>query len=181
MKRLLHPVVFALAVLLVAEEWLWDALKAGFRRLADHALMRAFERRLRRLGPWPSLAVLLLPALLLFPVKLVAVCALAKGQAMLGFGVLACAKVVGTAVAAYLFDIVRDSARQLAWFDRLYVAVISLLARSKSWLRAQPAYRAAARAVHHGRRLAWACWPRAGRTGRMRRKLRAAKTLVARR
>ena len=181
MKRLLHPVVFALAVLLVFEEWLWDALKAGFRSLASHPLMQGLERRLRRLGPWSSLGVLLLPALLLFPIKLVAVCALAQGHTMLGIGVLACAKVVGTGVAAYLFDIVRDSARQLAWFDRLYVAIMSLLVRSKAWLRAQPAYRAAARAVHRGRRLAGACMPTAGRTGRMRRKLRAAKALVARR
>jgi hypothetical protein len=181
MKRLFHPVVFALAVLLVFEEWLWDSLKACFRRLADHALMRALDARLRRLGPWSSLLVLLIPALVLFPFKLAALWALAHGEPMLGIAILVCAKLVGTGVAAYLFDVVRDSARQLAWFDRLYVTIITLLARAKAWLRAQPAYSAAARAIRHGRTLLASCWPASRRAGRIRRKFRAAKALLARR
>jgi len=181
MKRLLHPIVFALAVLLVFEEWLWDALKAGFRKLADHALMRALDRRLRRLGPWSSLLVLLVPALVLFPVKLAALWALAHGEPMLAIGVLLGAKLVGTGIAAYLFDVVRDNARELPWFDRLYVAIISLLARSKAWLRAQPAYRAAVRSIRHAQTLLTMGWPPSCRAGRLRRKFRAAKALLARR
>lgn len=181
MKRILHPVVFVLAVLLVFEEWLWDRLKAGFRHLAALPPMQALDRRLRRLGPWASLGVLLFPALVLLPFKLAALWALGNGHPMLGVGVLVCAKLTGTGVAAYLFDVVRDSARTLPWFDRLYLAVISLLARAKAWLKAQPAYRSAARALHRVKRLARAWWPRFGRAGRMSRKLRAAKTLVARR
>jgi len=181
MKRVLHPIIFVLAVLLVFEEWLWEALKAQLRKLGALTVFRVIERRLRMLGPWASLAVLLFPALVLFPFKLAALWALSNGQSMLGIGVLICAKVVGTGVAAYLFDIVRDNARQLTWFDRLYVAVLSLLARSKAWLRTQPAYQTAARFIARckllGRR--WLRTP--GGASRMKRKLRAAKVLFGRR
>jgi hypothetical protein len=180
MKRLLHPVVFVLAIVLVFEEWLWDALKAQFRKLAALPLLRALDRKLRTLGPWASLLVLLFPALVLFPFKLAALWALSHGHSVLGIGVLIAAKLTGTGVAAYLFDVVRDSARKLPWFDRLYVAVISLLTRAKAWLRAQPAYQAATRFVARGKALARSWWQAPGRSGRMRRKLRAAKALFGR-
>jgi hypothetical protein len=178
MKRLLHPIVFALAALLVFEEWLWDALKAGIRRLAALGPLRALDRGLRRLGPWPSLLVLLFPALLLFPFKIAALWALSEGRPMLGLAVLIGAKLIGTALAAWLFDAVRDSARRLAWFDRLYLAVIGLLTRTRDWLHIQPAYLSAKAAVARAR--AWAA-RRLGRTGRLRRKLRAARALFGRR
>lgn len=181
MKRLLHPIIFVLAGLLVFEEWLWDALKAQFRKLGSLALFRAIERGLRQLGPWSSLLVLLFPALILFPFKLAALWALTNGHSILGLGVLICAKLTGTGVAAYLFDIVRDNARQLAWFDRVYVAVTALLARAKAWLKAQPAYLAAVHAIRRARLLAARLLRNSGRGDRMRRKLRAAKALFGRR
>ena len=181
MNRLLHPIVFVLAALLVFEEWLWDALQAGLRRLGALALFRAVDRGLRRLGPWSSLVVLLFPALVLFPFKIAALWALANGHSVLGIGVLVAAKLTGTALAAYLFDIVRDRARELPWFDRLYVAILSQLARAKTWLRAQPAYIAARQAITRARGAArrWAC--AMGGDGRMRRKVRAAKARFGKR
>ncbi|MEP7297408.1 MAG: hypothetical protein ABI702_14565 [Burkholderiales bacterium] len=181
MKRLLHPIVFVLAVILVFEEWLWDKLKAGFRRLATIWPIRALDRALRTLPPWPSLLVLLLPALVLFPFKIAALWAVSNGQSMLGVAVLIGAKLVGTGLAAWLFDAVRDSARRLPWFDRLYVGVMSVLSRTRAWLHAQPAYLAAKAAVARAR--AWAARVLRGsaRSGRLRRKLRAAKALFGRR
>jgi hypothetical protein len=180
MKRLLHPIVFVLAIFLVFEEWLWDALKAQFRKLAALPLLRTLDLKLRTLGPWASLLVLLFPALVLFPFKLAALWALSHGHSMLGIGVLIAAKLTGTGVAAYLFDVVRDSARKLPWFDRLYVAVISLLTRAKAWLRSQPAYQTAAQFVARGKAVVRSWWQAPGRSGRMRRKLRAAKALFGR-
>ena len=180
-KRLLHPVIFALAILLVFEEWLWDTLKIGFRRLLALGPMRALDRALRALEPWPSLLVLLLPAVVLFPFKLAALSALSNGHPMLGVAVLIAAKLIGTGLAAWLFDTVRDSARQLPWFDRLYVAVMSLLVRTKQWLRAQPAYRLAVAAIARARPWAARVFARSKRSGRLGRKLRAAKTLFNKR
>lgn len=142
MKALARAAVTLLALLLLAEEWLWDALKRGMRHLAAALQLQRVEDGLRRLRPWASLLVMLLPALLL-PFKLAALWALAHGHPLLGLAVLLAAKLSGTALAAYLFELVRDNARRIAAFDRLYTAVIGLLARARAWVDARPAVQAA--------------------------------------
>jgi hypothetical protein len=140
MRRAVNLILLAAALLLLAEEWVWERLKDLTHRLSALPAVHAFEQRLRALPPWASLAVLATPALLLFPFKLAAMWALCHGHPALGVCVLVSAKLVGTATAAYLFDLVRDGARRLAWFDRLYVRVTGLLLRCHAWVQGQPAY-----------------------------------------
>ena len=146
MKRLLHPLVFAIALFLVFEEWLWDKLKHQLRRLSMLPPVAALETWLRSLGSYASLLVLCVPAIILLPCKIAALWALSHHHHFIGLLVLIGAKLLGTAIAAYLFDLVRASARRLAWFDRLYLAVTGLFSRAKVWLFRQPSA-IAARAV----------------------------------
>ncbi len=62
------------------------------------------------------------------------------GHLFLGVGIFIAAKVTGTALAAYLFDLVRDKARELAWFNAVYLFITNLLRQAHAWLAAQPAY-----------------------------------------
>ena len=148
------------------------------RRLSALPLMAAAEKRLRKLGPWASLGVLVLPATILFPCKLAAVWALSHHRPMLGLTVLVAAKIAGTSVAAYLFDIVRDSARQLVWFDRCYSMAIHALELTRSWLAGQPTYQAARAAVAAMRSRSARLLRRLAGRSRLRRKLHAAKVLA---
>lgn len=143
MRRLTRPLWALLALLLLAEEWLWDRLQSGMRALALRLHLHRLETLLRALPPWASLLVLLAPAALLLPFKLAALWALGHGHWVLGSLVFVAAKLCGTALAAYLFDLVRASARRLAWFDRLYTAIMGLLARTRAWLQVQPGYQRA--------------------------------------
>ena len=178
MKRFLHPVIFVIAVAIVLEECLWDGLKRAMQRLSSVPLVAAAEAWLRRLGPWPSLGVLVLPVIILFPCKLAAFWALSHHRPMLGLSVLIAAKIVGTSVAAYLFAIVRDSARQLAWFDRCYSKVIDTLDRTKAWLARQPTYRVARAVAASVRASSARLMRRFAARSRLRRKLQAAKVLA---
>jgi hypothetical protein len=134
-----RPLFLVLALFLVFEEWLWDRLKAQLARLAALPIVAQAEVRLRSLGPWPSLFVLVAPAVILFPFKLLALWALANDHATLGVVIIVAAKITGTAVAAHLFELVKESARKLVWFDRLYVWVTGTLAAVKRWLNERPA------------------------------------------
>jgi hypothetical protein len=142
-KSLTHALVLAAALLLLAEEWLWDQLKAWTFKLRQYQAVRRFEARMRLLPPWAALLVLATPAALIFPFKLVAVWAMVHGHPLLGLLTLVSAKLAGTAAMAYLLDLVRDSARRLRWFDALYVRITTLLVACKAWVRCQPAYKAA--------------------------------------
>ncbi len=169
MRRWLKPFIAPLVLLLLAEEWLWHHPKRLVARVGALPGMQALESRLRQLPPWASLLVLLLPAALMLPFKVAALWALASGHRVLGLLVFVAAKLVGTGLAAYLFDLVRDSARQLPWFDRLYTAVVRLLARARAWLQAQALYQSV-RAQAQAWRQRWRHWRGAKRSAWARRK-----------
>src|SRR5438552_4589543 len=82
--RLFAPLVYLAAIFLLFEEWLWDI---GARMLAFVAAwppIKLVEDRIRRLGPYPALVLFCAPAVLLFPVKLLALFAIARGHAIYG-------------------------------------------------------------------------------------------------
>ena len=143
-KRILnyffHPLVFAVALFIVFEEWLWDTLKALFRRLGRLPPVAAIEAHLKTLNPSISLLVLLLPGIALIPFKIAALYLMSHHRPFSGFLVLIAAKLMGTAVAAYVFDLVRSNARKLSWFNTLYLRVINILTYAKIWLHHQPTY-----------------------------------------
>lgn len=141
-RWLFKPLVAALALLFVFEEWLWDKLTQAMRRLADHPWVHRLEAYLRQIPPGASLLVLLLPGLVILPFKVAGLWAIAQGYPVLGLLIFIAAKLAGTAVAAYLFDLVRDNARKLAWFDWLYVRILGGLQRARAWLYAQAVYQA---------------------------------------
>ena len=144
---MLKPLIGVLALALVLEEWLWDKLKAQLHRISHWPWVHRMEVWLAALPPWASLLVLVIPGACLLPFKLAGVWALAHGHPIVGLGIFVAAKMVGTALAAYLFDVVRDKARELVWFDRLYCGVIRLLQRAHAWLEAQTTYKAVRAAI----------------------------------
>lgn len=143
LRKIVKPLVAVLALLLVFEEWLWERLKAFMRRVADHPWVHRLEAHLRQIPPWAALLVLLLPGALLLPFKVAGLWAIAHGYPVLGLVIFVLAKISGTALAAYLFDLVRENARKLAWFNWLYLWINGWLQRARAWLAAQPAYVAA--------------------------------------
>ena len=140
MKKILNPFIFILAFILVFEEWIWDTLKAQVHKLSGLPIVAAFERALRSLSPAPALIILLIPFLVLFPFKLAGLYAISQGHGFIGVLVFIAAKIVGTGSGAYLFDLVRDSARKIYWFDRFYCFVMKLIFISKEWLESHPVY-----------------------------------------
>jgi len=174
-RRLVNLTLLVVALLILAEEWLWDHLKGLMLNLGRLPYVRAFEEKLRLLPPWASLLVLLAPALLLFPFKILALWALCNGYKVGGLVVLLAAKVVGTAAAAYLFDLVRDRARQLRWFDRLYVRTTHLLVMCKAWVNRQVAYQVARHKVRQAIRAIRSVLK--SNDSRLARKYRAAKVV----
>jgi uncharacterized membrane protein YphA (DoxX/SURF4 family) len=66
------------------------------------------------------MAIFALPALALFPVKLLALFLIGRGHAFGGLAVLVGAKVIGTAVVARLFTLTQPALMRLPWFARWY-------------------------------------------------------------
>jgi len=177
---LLKPFIAVVALILVFEEWLWDVLKAQLHRLSHWAVVRSMERWFSALPPWASLLVMVIPAAALLPFKIAGLWALAHGHALLGLLVFVLAKIAGTALAAYLFDLVRNQARQLHWFNRLYLFIQQLLQAAHAWLAAQPVYVQVRDRVRAARMQWSARWSRERRRPVWLRRVQLAKARVRR-
>jgi hypothetical protein len=139
-RRLFAPLVYLAALFLMLEEWLWDVGARLMAKLAAFPPLRALERFIGRLGPLAALAVFALPALLLFPVKLLALMAIARGHAMLGLAVFVVAKLAGAAAVARLYMLTRPALLSLAWFARLHNWFVDLKDRWIARLKATAAW-----------------------------------------
>ena len=154
-----HTVTALLALLILFEEWGWEPLQRALAWVGRLPLLRQIEAAITRLPPRAALLVFLLPTLLLLPIKLLALAAIAHGHKLLGLGVILLAKLLGTAVVARLFALTRPALLQLAWFARIYGRWTAwkdaLLAR----VRASWAWRSG-RALKRLLRQRWARWRR---------------------
>lgn len=124
MKRLARPFWIAVALLFLFEAWLWDSLEPVVARVVGvipwGKIKPGFIRLIARLSPQATLVVFAIPFLVLLPVKFLEFWLLAHRQWIAACVVLACVKLVGLGLTAFIFEATRDKLLQMQWFERLY-------------------------------------------------------------
>jgi len=124
MKRLARPFWIILALLFLFEAWLWDRLQPIVARIVGLIpwgwIKPALIRLVEPLSPQATLAVFVIPFIVLLPVKFLEFWFLAHRQWVAAVVVLVLAKLIGLGVTAFIFDVTRDKLLQMAWFRRLY-------------------------------------------------------------
>jgi hypothetical protein len=117
--RAARPLLLVLAaIVLFVEEWGWRPLTALAAKVARWPPIARFENLLRRAPPKVALALFLVPAALLFPIKLAALWFMHEGHVAFGLFVILAAKVIGTAAVGRLFIVVEPQLMQFGWFVR---------------------------------------------------------------
>ena len=123
--RVLRGMFLAVAALIIAiEEWGWRPLTAMAARLAKWPPIGRLEARIRRAPPRVALLLFLAPAVMLFPIKLLALWLIHLGRTTLGVVVILLAKALGTAFVGRLFILTEAQLTSFSWF-----------AKSLSWWR----------------------------------------------
>jgi hypothetical protein len=134
MRRLLRPFLILLALIFLFEAWLWQRLAPIVAAIVARLPWRAIKARIaawiEQLPPAATLAVFVVPVVLLLPLKFLGLWMLAHGLWLGALAVLALAKVVSLGVTAFIFDLTRPKLLQLRWFRRLYELVMAWLARA---------------------------------------------------
>ena len=139
-RWLLAPLVYLAALVLLFEEWLWAVGARALRGLGEWPPLHALELWVKALPPYVALAVFVLPALLLFPVKLLALMAIANGHACLGVIVILLAKLGGAAIVARIYALTRPTLLTLPWFAHWHGRFMNFKDRSIARLLATPAW-----------------------------------------
>ena len=140
-RRLFAPLVYLAAVLLLLEDWLWTLGARLMEKLTAWPPLHRLEAWICRLGPYAALVLFALPAVLLFPVKLLALWAMGNGHALTGLLVIVAAKVIGAAAVARLYLLTRPVLLTILWFARLLHWFLAIKERWIASLRATAAWR----------------------------------------
>jgi hypothetical protein len=141
------PLVYLAAVVLLVEEWCWDAGMRVARALARWPALAALEVRVRLLPPYGALCAFVLPGLLLLPVKVLALLAIAHGHALSGIATIVVAKVGGAAIVARLYVLTLPTLLAVGWFARCHGWFMAAKTRCFDYLRASRAYHLTGRAL----------------------------------
>jgi hypothetical protein len=107
-----------LAIFLIIEEWLWDALSALGHFLAYHLGLAKFENWLAQTSPYQALLAISIPILLVTPLNIAAFWLLANGMILQGIALEIVAKLLGTLFIARFFSLTKPQLltfRLLAW------------------------------------------------------------------
>ncbi|WP_432380093.1 hypothetical protein [Duganella sp. P38] len=146
-RWLFAPLVYLAALLLLLEDWLWHLGARLMRRLAQWPPLHRLEAWICRLRPKAALVLFVAPATLLFPVKLLALWAMAHGYPLTGVTVIVLAKLGGAAAVARLYLLTRPVLLSIVWFAALLAWFLALKARWIEKLRATRAWQQVA-ALH---------------------------------
>ncbi len=178
-SRLLAPLVQLAALVLLAEAWTWDVGSRAGAAVAAWPPLRRLEARVRGLPAWAALCAFLLPGLLLLPVKLLALLAIAHGHALAGLAGFVAAKLGGAVVVARVYVLTLPTLLTLAWFARWHGGFLRLKDRLLAALLASGFWRRVRAAMADARRRLRRLLRHAGRQpSHLARVLRRLKTRV---
>jgi hypothetical protein len=93
-----------------------------------------FRRRLGRLRPYPALVVVLIPLLIVEPLKLVALVIAGEGHWLTGTAVLVAAYTVSILLVERLLRLLKPNLMRLRWVQRVWGLWDSVRARALSWI-----------------------------------------------
>lgn len=143
MLRILKSIAVALAaVVILFEEWLWEPLKRLMLAFSRLPVIRAVAALIARLPPFAALVLYLVPVVVLLPFKIAGLWLIGQGHSVLGISTFLAAKVVGTALLAWLFSLTRPALMQIGWFARAHAWIVGISAAAHEWLHRQQLYQA---------------------------------------
>lgn len=137
------------AAILLFEEWFWSKSTRAIARLAGTPRLAAAESWVRHRNPTQALTLFVVPLLVIYPFKVLALIAIADGNIALGTGVFVAAKLVATAVFARLYELTERAIVQFAWIRFARMTFLRARAFIHAWLDARPVY-SRARALIRG-------------------------------
>jgi hypothetical protein len=132
MRRLMRPFLVLLAIVFLIEAWLWRHLEPVVAWIVERIPLRALKARIaawiETISPAAALVVFVVPAILLFPLKLLTLWLLAQKQLIAAGLVFTFAKLAGLGLTAFVFEATRPKLLQMAWFRWVYEHVLMVLA-----------------------------------------------------
>lgn len=146
------PLIYLVGIVVLLEEAFWRAGIWIGGWVARLPLARLYERLILALPPWAALCAFILPGVLLIPVKLLALLAIANGHAATGVTTFVVAKLAGAALVARIYTLSLPKLLTLPWFSRWHGIIIAFKNVHLDRLRATNVWRRIGLALDDARR-----------------------------
>lgn len=102
-------------------------------RRSKMTALASVRRRIQQLGPYQSLALMLLPILLVEPLKIVALFVAGNGHWLTGTGIMIAAYAVSLVFVERLFKVVKSRLMTMNWFANMWTWFTAM--RDTMWRR----------------------------------------------
>ena len=154
LKSIFKPLIIVVAaVYFVIDALALSALKPLLKKIANLRLFALIARWVASLSPYSTLALFLIPLILLEPVKPLSAYFVASGQFKLGMFVLVVGEIFKITIVERIFHIGREKLLTIKAFALVYNFVWGWL----TWIQALPSWQAAKdnfdRFIHWARKL----------------------------
>ena len=139
LKTIFKPLVIAVAVVyFVIDALTLSVLKPLLRKIANLRFFAFIARWIASISPYATLALFLIPLILLEPVKPLSAYLVASGQFKLGMFVLVVGEILKITIVERIFHIGREKLLTIKAFALVYNFVWGWL----SWMQALPSWQA---------------------------------------
>ncbi len=150
LKRVLTPPLFVLAAAYILfEDTILHWATLAMQQITRLRAVAWLESKMAKLPPYPALLLFVVPIALLFPIKLLALWAIAAGHAITGLVIILLAKTLSTALSAWLYRVLRPTLGSLAWFVRIETWVFAWRDRLYGYVKSLRAWRAMTAWIAH--------------------------------
>jgi hypothetical protein len=137
LNRLFKPIVFVVAsIYFLVDAVFWAIARPVARLLANYRIFDGLRTWIMSLGPYPTLALFLVPVLVLEPAKPVAAYLTATGHVFTGLAVLGVAELLKLVLIERLFKLSRDKLMSIPAFAWGY----GKLQQARNWLESLSAW-----------------------------------------
>jgi hypothetical protein len=139
LKTVFEPlVVVVAAIYFIVDALALSILKPVLRKIANLGLFAFIARWIASLSPYATLALFMIPLILLEPVKPLSAYLVASGQLKLGMFVLVVGEILKVTIVERIFHIGREKLLTIKAFALVYHFLWEWL----NWIRALPAWQA---------------------------------------
>jgi hypothetical protein len=142
LSRIFKPFVFIVAgIYFMVDAAFWTLARPLIRWLANHWIFDSVRKWVMSLGPYPTLALFIVPVLVLEPAKPIAAYLAATGHAVSGLLFLGVAELLKLLLIERLFSISRDKLMSIPAFAWGY----GKFQQARNWVESLSAWRLARR------------------------------------
>ncbi len=118
-----------LAIIVIFEEWLWDALTLLGQIFSRLLHLEKFDKWLLNASPKMALFAFLIPLIVVTPFNILAIFLLTHGAIAQGILLEIAVKLVGTLLIARIFRLVKTALLTFNWFEKIY----NVIAKTLRW------------------------------------------------